>query len=245
MRKLIALAIAMLPAFAFAQIKNSKHDLLSGGAGATNTIYVTGALSYQTACSFCHQPHHSSATRGLWVRADPTGAGTHYNATNTTAGTSLPQSVSELFDSKRCLSCHDGSVALREIVNYLPTITGPDLSAPETNMIGTALVGGNGEFMPGASAGFLPSLEGSHPVSVPYPTGGAIPGYYNTQVGGCNAGIFVCTSNSGAVSLKPNTFGGVATYTVECQSCHDPHRAASGVFLRSVSGGLCNACHNK
>ncbi len=244
MRKLIALAIAILPAFAFAQIKNSKHDLLSGGS--TNTIFVTGAYSYQTACSFCHQPHHSESTRGLWIRENPTGSGTHYNSTNTTAGTSLPQAISALFDSKRCLSCHDGSIALNEIVNYPATLTGPNLAAGTTSVIGTGTAGmGPGNTMPTTSAGYLPSLEGSHPVSIPYPTAGAIPGYFNTQVGGCAPGIFVCTSGSNQVSLKPNTFYGTATYTVECQSCHDAHRGASGVFLRSVTVGLCNGCHNK
>lgn len=251
MRKLIALAVAVLPALAFAQITNSKHDLTYTG----NSVYTTGQKSYVTACSYCHQPHHSSSTRGLWIREDPTLA--VYTSTNTTAGTSLPTTTARLFDSKRCLSCHDGSIAVNEIVNYPVTSAGPNLSAGTTSLIGTTttsagaagagIVNAAGSLIGGP--GFLPSLEGSHPVSVPYNLSGTLPGYYQVQTTGCAAGIAACTSNGtagGEVSLKPNTFYGTAAYTVECQSCHDPHYATSGVFLRPVGGGgLCSACHNK
>ncbi len=245
MRKLLVVALAIAPALASAAIVNSKHDLTFTG----NSIYVTGQRSYQTVCSFCHSPHHAMTTRGLWVRRDPSAAA--FIAPTTTLGTSLATTTADLKNSKQCLSCHDGSVAVNETVSYPITATGPDTVNGTASTIGavTNQQNAGSATISTGSGTYFPSLEGTHPVSVPYPPVGAVAGQYANVSNTCQPGIAICTDSAQAgdgVSLKPQLSGG---QTVECQSCHDVHGSGAtvatnhGMFLRASWG--CTSCHNK
>jgi predicted CXXCH cytochrome family protein len=247
MRKLLAAALALVPAFALALVTNTAHDLTYTG----NAIYVNGAPTYFSACSFCHAAHHTAGTRGLWVRrGNQQAAFQGVPDGRTTAGTVLATTPANLYNSRQCLSCHDGSVALNETATYgvdaSGTITGPST----WGVVGRTI---SGVWTPSTVVGditttgaYLPSLNGTHPVSVPYP-GTAVAGYYGIVTGTCATGIASCTAQSTQVSLKAqNTGTYTGAYTVECQSCHEVHTpGTSGIFLRSVTGGLCQACHNK
>jgi hypothetical protein len=146
-------------------------------------------------------------------------------------------------DSKLCLSCHDGTVAIGSVVN----IGG----APSTiSMAGT---GGGGE-MPAGSTNLGTDLSGHHPISI---------AVNNTLITDkdTQCGIVtwrVCFPPVGQpVKLRPtnNTYGGAGGDGVQCSSCHDPHNdgvVGTTKFLRTyaIGGGgelitdpLCTACH--
>ncbi len=256
MRKLLIAALAMFPALAFAAVANTAHDLQAGpliAFGSTN-----GARS---TCSFCHAAHHTAGTLGLWVRATPgaTGAG-WTSTTETSLGTPLPGRGATNHGSQECLSCHDGTIAVNQTLTYAIPGTG---ESNATATIGGAAVGtdianlANGatdaRLVSGSMA--FPILEGTHPISVPYPPANlpaSQSGLYGTvQTGSCTAvGAGYCVNNGWqaaaglATKIVRQTDG---TFTVECVSCHDPHYSAGSLFLRPMPTGVtrCVGCHNK
>lgn len=247
MRKLLVAAIAALPALAFGAIANSAHDL-TGTTGSGTPIFFGTSNGARTACSFCHAAHHTSSTRGLWIRTAPT-AGGWQTTTTTSRGTALPAAGALNFGSQVCMSCHDGSVALNQTQYYAVAGTG---EVDATEFIGGAIGGvdaanatlvGSGYYLTGGPAAF-PSLEGTHPVSVPYPTG--VTGYYSTGSSNCTAvGAAYCVQGAGDVGYAQKIVQTGAAFTVECTSCHDPH--VGGIFLRPMPPGSsrCSGCHNK
>jgi len=229
MRKLLAVAVAMFPALAFAAIANSAHDLT---ASPMINFGTTNGARYS--CSYCHGAHHTGGTLGLWVRPKALGGGWS-TTTQTSLGTPLPTAGMTNHGTQECLSCHDGTVAMTTTQYY-----------PIAGVINDA----TGHLVGGSTA--LPSLEGTHPVSVPYPPANAQPGqYYTVTTTGCTAiGAAACVNNPNLVAAGLATkiyrqAGATATYTVECVSCHDPH--IGGIMLRPLPAGTnrCAACHNK
>lgn len=102
--------LAALPALAFAafgpiranaSIVGSPHDF-STSARAT----ASGEI-----CTFCHTPHRqateSSEITPLWNHATTTATFTLYSSASLNAAPGQPDS-----NSKACLSCHDGTVAI-------------------------------------------------------------------------------------------------------------------------------------
>ncbi len=72
-----------------------------------------GELKSQTAdqvCVFCHTPHRPQLGRGLWNRRIPSNM-TSYRSSTTDA---TPGEVSG--PSALCMSCHDGTIALGEML---------------------------------------------------------------------------------------------------------------------------------
>jgi predicted CXXCH cytochrome family protein len=226
MKTLVAVA-AMMPALALADVVNSLHNL-SAGSG-TNQV-----------CVFCHTPHGANtSTTALWNRTLPTNGAFVWTPVNTVNGTVLPKGLSD--GSMKCLSCHDGSQALGNVIR--------DPASVKTTLTATLngtrydVVGGTGNN----------DLGGNHPVGVPYPGGPA--GTYNgitvnTAIVGFNAAT-TPTSLTG-LRLYFNAGASTGALGIECASCHDPHGVVSGTanigkFLRkdNANSALCTTCHNK
>jgi predicted CXXCH cytochrome family protein len=79
----------------------SKHDLSAFGPGPVR------AIDESRICIFCHVPHNASPAAPLWNRFSPTTHYRIYRSTTTDARVDQPGR-----ESKLCLSCHDGSIAL-------------------------------------------------------------------------------------------------------------------------------------
>jgi len=87
-------------------IVNSKHDLSARGPGPIR------AINEQRICIFCHAPHNASPQTPLWNRENPR---THYRIyESSTIEARIDQPSGP---SKMCLSCHDGSMALGEVLS--------------------------------------------------------------------------------------------------------------------------------
>jgi len=91
-------------------VVHSPHDLSTAGPGPIR------AIDESRICIFCHAPHNASPAAPLWNRYNPT---THYRIyESSTTDARIDQPGPE---SKMCLSCHDGSIALGLLRDRDPT----------------------------------------------------------------------------------------------------------------------------
>lgn len=266
--KYLFLLAFVLPTAAFAQIRNSRHDLsnTATGPGPKNTNVAENQI-----CKYCHTPHRAQSTQLVWNHTQTATVvfnwGTDLDGSPLTAtrqGTALPTALRNA--SKRCLGCHDGTVALGDVSNAGGGVAGviPGLAsiAGETNAAGQL---SNAAYIVGAGG----NMGGNHPISIPYAgeTYGAVTSvvladsslgnYWSTTTTGCVSNSGVCTSapatdgrNGIAINLIPFTPGATTNLGVECVSCHEPHNKydPNPYFTRvnvNAASGLCRSCHNK
>jgi len=111
MKHVTALAIVVLSqllagqAMAGMSIVNSKHNLSVTGPGEIR------ALSEDRICIFCHTPHNAAPSSPLWNRnLQPT----NYTLYQSSTLSSTPQQPSG--PTRLCLSCHDGTIALGNVL---------------------------------------------------------------------------------------------------------------------------------
>jgi len=237
----------------------------SGMLGTSHDFTVEGQHSTLSGmqiglCSICHTPHSAISTQLLWNQKLTTATYTWGDATTTVGGTTLPNSA-KLGPSTKCLSCHDGTVAVGETANYKGSVNGGAVMVGGYPLPGTLIMrmgaGGNG-------IGHDGKMTGNHPIAVPYPLNGAA-GTYN----GINTGSkvlldeFVANPHSPANGIKlynddgnGKISGGTSAGKtgIECTSCHDPHNKAAvdDLFLRGKMAGstradgyICLQCHIK
>lgn len=231
--------VALLPTVASAAIRNSRHDLSSTSTAAVRA----NAGQTDQICIFCHTPHNAAATQLLWNHTATAVTTWTWGVTNTTAGTTLPTAPSTL--STRCLSCHDGSIALGSILNSGGAAA--NFTMTTANMPAGFRVGAAG------------SMAGHHPVGVPYAGSTyntlisrariGVGDYFATQTGAACTGSATgnCTTG-GTAGINISLYGTAGGYGIECLSCHDVHNEFSqSYFLRAsnAASALCLGCHNK
>jgi hypothetical protein len=230
-----------------AGIPGTAHDF-SGIAVAGSQIANTGT------CTFCHTPHNASSQELLWNQA----ANSHatYTWTNLTTTGSTPYatitSTTNTGPSVKCMSCHDGSAASGDM-GWFNGVNPPPIA-----------LGMRDEWKMGEGG----SMDGNHPVSMPFPTGGAsaAASTYNGVANGAAAvasdWVLETTAQTAGIRFFNDSVGDgtgisagiVATETgIECSSCHDPHNGGTVqdiFFLRGEIGGntadyICAKCHDR
>lgn len=98
---------------AFGQtVVSTPHNLSTGGTGSIK------ATTESEVCVFCHTPHNGRPVAPLWNRNDAGTTYTLYNSSTLEASVGQPDGSSIL-----CLSCHDGTVALGEVVSRTTDIS--------------------------------------------------------------------------------------------------------------------------
>lgn len=125
---LVALA-TIVPAAA--SVRDSLHNLSASGPGTVK------AASADRVCEFCHISHSASAEGALWGRGGSTAAYIPYSSSTAVAQPGQPTGTSIL-----CLSCHDGTIALGEVLNRGTPYTmagGVTTMPPGTGLQGTDL----------------------------------------------------------------------------------------------------------
>lgn len=198
-------------AFAVANVAITKHNLSVSGPGSIKATTETEI------CVFCHVPHNASNLAPLWNRRNPD-ATPNYTpyASSTTKGTMGQPNGSSLL----CLSCHDGTIALGDLLSRGATkvsMTGTGVSAAGMLGSGTGLIGRD--------------LSDDHPVSFAY----------------TNA---LATASGGELASPATLTGKVkldASGQMQCSSCHDAHDNTNSKFLvmPNTASALCIACHTK
>lgn len=222
----------------------SRHNL-------SRLTFIPGVMAngsfeqFNEVCVYCHTPHgaNKNVQAPLWNRiVNTSGTYTPYNSSTIDTSPGQPIGV-----SLACLSCHDGTIALDNIVNapgsgnYFPggknPVPGPGHLAMNNTNCGSCH---NGTVGHDARAAYLGTdLTSTHPISMIYPTlTGADPKFFPPGINGAFT-------------------NGVKLYNgrVECPSCHNPHLGDADYatspgkrpFLRVSNEGsdLCTTCHIK
>ncbi len=134
------LAVGLAPQ-APAALVNTKHNLSVSGPGAIR------AASEAQVCIFCHAPHNSSPTPPLWNRRSPGSTYTPYASSTQRASVGQPTGASLM-----CLSCHDGTIALGDVLTRAAPIP----------------IAGGVTTMPAGASRIGTDLSDDHPVSFAY-----------------------------------------------------------------------------
>lgn len=121
-------------------ITNSKHNLSVSGTGNLK------ASSESEICVFCHSTHDANPTAPLWNKKSQGTVYTLYSSSTMQALPGQPDGSSIL-----CLSCHDGTTALGNVMSREATI---DFSSSEK--------------MPKGGSNLTTDLRNDHPISFVY-----------------------------------------------------------------------------
>src|SRR5262245_245197 len=87
-------------------VVNSKHDLSAQGPGPIR------AVNENEICIFCHTPHNAEPQTPLWNHESSRTYYRIYKSSTTNARIRQPSGPSKL-----CLSCHDGTIALGNVLS--------------------------------------------------------------------------------------------------------------------------------
>lgn len=245
----VALAWALSP-LAYAQtdpivpyvpgngLSDSPHDFTNATVlGAYSAAGGSGVAPGQ--CQTCHIAHAAQSNRAIWNHTLSTQAYS-WEDVSTSNGTTLPTSFSG--NSRFCLSCHDGTVAVGDLQDS-PAGPPAGLTNPAdwgTDLMGAA-VGGNDKRV--AVSG---NMSKNHPVGVPYAGqtyGGVLSGVSAAQT--TAEWVSVATVGTNDV-VKLFLDGGSG---IECGSCHEVHNRGAAApatsLLRDTAAAICAECHNK
>lgn len=231
-------------------ITGTVHDF----AGATGTGGFSGTANSQPVgeCTFCHTTHRALSTTLMWNHSY-SGSTYSWDVTTTTSGTNYPTFSDTSFNgpTAKCLSCHDGTVAIGQVNWFDQGHSGSNHAlAAGTLNVNPKTAQGLGLTTTGlGTATQSTSMSGVHPVAMPYPWNGQ-QNTYNGSTTGVNyypgqwqnpplGNVRLWMQNGGTVALGYN--GSTATTNpsiaghagVECTSCHDVHNRLT--FTPTVS----------
>jgi len=219
---LIVLGLSTSLCAAWQSVVGSKHDLSTGGTAdsslrATNTTWV---------CTFCHTPHQPSSMNSqhpLWNHARTATAtfGVYSSPTmNATPSDIGGAAYGAMSMSLLCMSCHDGTVGMGNVLRGPGDISGHPAPPPSNS---TTL-------MPSSDPAYIgASLTNDHPVNFTY----------DNNLYLADGGLVDPASPAVAQLLFANT--------MQCSSCHDAHNDGNSMFLVKDNAGsaLCTTCHHK
>jgi predicted CXXCH cytochrome family protein len=273
--KLVAVSALMFGAAGISQqavagIANTKHNLGSTGVAGNNKVSDTGEI-----CVFCHTPHAADTTAPapLWNK-NLSSIAAGFTTYSTASSSTIDGEVLAVGSvSIACLSCHDGSQAMDNIINA-PGSGGYDTTGGGANGLAYTWSGSSVNaqgIMQNTTVAMLgKDLTNDHPIGIQYCGGGqtaATPtgACKDTDFKGPGTGLQSATINSQLVwwvdsttgtggtrdktdmVLYSRAFAGGTGPSVECASCHDPHTEANPTFLRvsNLGSGVCLSCHVK
>ena len=186
-------------------VVNSPHDLSARGPGPVRAVTETEV------CIFCHAPHNAAPQTPLWNRENPRLHYRIYESSTTDARIDQPTGP-----SKMCLSCHDGSLALGNV-----------LSRPQSlPIVMTARTMRPGAF--GHNNDLTNDLSDDHPIGF----------RYDRALTNKDPQIRPPEVVSRELPLGVHS-------EMQCTTCHDPHDNELGDFLRVTDqmSAICVACH--
>lgn len=201
---LAGLVLACVTFVAGADVVNSKHNLSISGPGTVKST------TEDQVCLFCHTPHSASVATQLWNRRNPVTTYTPYSSTTARAGMAQPTGA-----SLQCLSCHDGTIALGELLSRPAPI--PMAGAVTTLPPGNSLIGTD--------------LGDDHPVSIAY-TAALASQRGNELVS--PAGL------TGRVRLDASG----QLQCTSCHDAHDNSKGKF-LVLDNTGSVICTTCHSK
>lgn len=234
MKRVIILLAGMVLAGAtasYAVVATGPHDLSAGSALQNTDTAING----QT-CVFCHTPHGGATKAPLWNRAGQPAGTTYTKYSSSTMDAPQPTDADIIGSvSGACLSCHDGTVAVDNLLNLNGAPHSPSI-AFTVQGTAKATYGNNGTGANNIMTGGIPfmgtDLSNDHPITIDYSAAG--PDLRPETA---------CTVQNGTIVIP--LYG--ANCNVECGSCHNPHDNTNTNFLRysNQNSQLCTTCHLK
>ena len=218
LRKIFILFLIFASASAvFGQsIVSTVHNLSASGPG---TIKAT---TESEICIFCHTPHNSKPASPLWNRNDPGVTYTLYNSSTINAVPGQPDGSSIL-----CLSCHDGTIALGNVLSRSSDIS----------------FSGGVTVMPSGGNRLTTDLADDHPISFTYNSslasadGQLVDPATITPPVKLEGGKLQCTA---CHDPHKNIYGNFLVVTNQfssiCMECHDPTYWGSSSHSNSTAG---------
>ncbi len=221
------------------RVAETVHNLSASGPGEIRSP------SEQQVCIFCHAPHNTGGMRPLWNRDLQMASYQIYQSSTLDAKVGQPSGSSKL-----CLSCHDGTIALGNVLSRSDRI----------RMSG-------GDYIPAGLTNLGTDLSDDHPISFFYTSAVAAadrqladPKTLGTEVRLDAAGRLQCTAchdphnnRFGDFLVKDNAFG------MLCTTCHrmtgwpaSSHRNSSSSLAgvvdadwpyTTVAENACRSCH--
>lgn len=180
---------------------------------------VNQIADYDEVCVYCHSPHWAANETPLWNRPTPSAA---YRMPEIDAPDMI-QDGSPTGNSLKCLSCHDGTLGLDDVINPPLGFAGPQW--------GVAIEECEDCHRGGSPAGGIDwegvwldtDLRTQHPFSVLYDP----------------------TQDAGFRSIAEVQAAGLVLFNgkIQCMTCHAPHSQQFRPFLRIPNSGLCLTCH--
>lgn len=270
LKQTLALAsLVLLSGGAYAQVTGiaaTPHNLSSTGTVGNNRLTNAGT---DQICVFCHTPHGASMADEappLWNKNLK-----EYDATFKTYADTQSSSIDGTIltigsVSVACLSCHDGTQAMDNIINA-PGRDGFSTGGAADGLQGATWiwqgprVGAEGRLEGFANLKDASDLQNDHPIGIQYCGGGL--NESATDAADCRDGDFKSVQtrniNNQDVFWVETGLGGanrdkqdIILYTrdfgtdgkgpsVECASCHDPHVESKGTdninFMRVSTAG--------
>ena len=229
-----ALSVIGVGAHAASTIVGSPHDL----TGFSKALNHQGFLynNYNDICIYCHTLQSGTSNFDAWNRPASQAVYKVYESPTLNSQPTAPDMGSS---SALCLSCHDGTIAVDNIINR-PSNTNPspfyhakmDAGSGNCGMCHQTVAP-----LPGVAEttlnrirhGFLGTdLSNDHPINLTY-----------DELVDRNLKPIAQVQASGLKLDNQNR--------VQCASCHDPHVPNEKAFLRKTNVGsqLCTTCHAK
>jgi predicted CXXCH cytochrome family protein len=234
--------LGTVAAFAFAlvagaatttPIANSKHNM--------KNAFGAGTIIDDQVCLPCHTPHKPVIADVLWNHKLSTVTYQLYNTAHSTRYSATNYLADIDMESKMCLSCHDGTVAVDAYGSH-PGTASKTIGADSTTA--GYVIGAGGD------------LTMDHPIGVRYPGYTSGTSAYDATKGRgyidpatWSTATFANGEKAvggGAVKLfKEKDTDTVAT-VVSCASCHTPHSNKYNFLrIRNTNSQLCLLCHDK
>ncbi len=232
----IAAVTGLIPCVLFAGIGD--------GIGGTAHDFSGSGDSSTSSCVFCHTPYESKTQTLAWNHSLSKNTFS-WNQTTTAGGTPYPTIQGDTYTgpTAKCLSCHDGTVAIGDIASWN--------GEPVMSTLANARISGAAQ-----TASSTGRMDGNHPVAMPYPWNNA-PSTYNGVTTGTGVALGEWQPDPEALGVRLYNDDGSGRIDrgpvtgragIECTSCHDPHNGSSvesAAFLRGTAANICTKCHRK
>lgn len=253
--------VILLSLTVYAGIENTKHNFSKTGPGTIKSSIE------DRVCIFCHTPHNASSVAPLWNRNLSSTTYTLYSSGGSpTLNATLSQPTG---NSRLCLSCHDGTIAINQIYSGSTTATDLNIKITGTSNIGNVLTDDHPISFDYTSTLASSDTQLNSPASIP-----SIIKLQNGRVE-CTSchdphtetvfflrngdRLALCSSchnkKDGSILFSSSVHNVVysespISSSYACQSCYKPHNAKDMVnssstkqLLRGIEEDLCFVCH--
>lgn len=250
-------------------IAKSPHNLASWAfTSSDRSVVKVRAVSETQLCKFCHVPH-AAIDVPLWGHKLSTATYHTFSSATLRSPRNQPDKGSKL-----CLSCHDGTVAVGEMIKGNIQVIGTNYVDTEGKILSTS------DIYFGTDINDPGSNHPAHPVSIAVTDAliaakqSDVWSLRNSTNNICGTGKYGLTAGSTNIDcidgepiypLRPTSYAGYnGSYNpdrtgVQCATCHEPHNNQYGKFMRerisfynwscahfnASNYGFCNHCHNR